>query len=224
MKKFNLVCLFSILFFHCISQNYNPGPDFNQKLKYSRMGLYFAPTINFIQTNADAETKSNLGVVYGYALEMSLNENHYLESGFSICYKGGDFSQKINQENINNDGTTTPMTTTINSDYKVEYITIPIFVKMRSREVGYFHYFARIGPSMNFKIKDLSVSHGSISADGARRISFDLSIFVGAEYSLGGKTSIGSSLFYTNNITNSITNKNRNALFHQLGIRLGFLF
>ena len=224
MKKFNLVCLFSILFFSCISQNYNPGPDFNQKLKYSRMGLYFAPTINFIQTNSDAETKSNLGIVYGYALEMSLNENHYLESGFSICYKGGEITQKLSQEILNENGTTTPMISTINNDYKVEYITIPIFVKMRSREVGYFHYFARIGPSMNFRIKDLSTSQGNMSAGESRRVSFDLSIFIGAEYSLGGKTSIGSSLFYTNNITNSITNKNNNALFHQLGIRLGFLF
>ena len=219
MKKFNLVCLFSILFFSCISQNYNPGPEFNEKLQYSRMGLYFAPAINLIQTNSDAETKSNIGIVYGYALEMSLNENHYLESGFSISYKGGGITQKISQEITNNDGTITPNIETINSDYKVEYITIPLFVKMRSREVGYFHYFARIGPSINFKIKDLITA-----GDTARRMSIDLSIFLGAEYSLGGKTSIASSLFYTNNITNSITNKNMKALFHQIGIRLGFLF
>tara|TARA_B100000700_G_C15026534_1_gene848447 strand:- start:1226 stop:1816 length:591 start_codon:yes stop_codon:yes gene_type:complete len=196
-----------------MSQSYNPGQDFNEKLKYSRMGLYFAPAINFIQTDEkNTETKSNIGIVYGYALEMSLNKNHYLESGFSISYKGGDMTRTV--EIIDPEGVKTET-----HDYKVEYITVPLFVKMRSREVGYFHYFARIGPSMNFKIKDLISSE-----DTARRISFDLSIFLGAEYSLGGKTSVASSIFFTNNITNSIANKNRKALFHQLGIRLGFLF
>lgn len=221
MKKFNLLCLFSALFFSCLSQDYNPGQEFNEKLKYSRMGLYFAPTVNFIQTNnSNIETNSNLGVVYGYALEMSLNQNHYLETGFSISYKGGDMTETISTEMTNPlSGAITTATTTTTNDYKVEYITIPIFVKMRSREVGYLHYFARIGPSMNFKIKDLITSE-----DKARRISLDLSIFLGAEYSLGGKTSIASSLFYTNNISNSINNKNKKALFHQLGIRLGFLF
>jgi len=201
-----------------MSQDFNAGQDFNEKLQYSRMGLYFSPTVNFIQTDSDAETNSNIGIVYGYALEMSLNKNHYLESGFSISYKGGDITQTIPETSIN-DGSTTTTEQTITSDYRVEYITVPIFVKMRSREVGYFHYFARIGPSINFKIKDLITS-----GDEARRISIDLSIFLGAEYSLGGKTSIASSLFFTNNITNSITNKNMKALFHQLGIRLGFLF
>tara|TARA_Y100001968_G_C19448252_1_gene766720 strand:- start:2399 stop:3088 length:690 start_codon:yes stop_codon:yes gene_type:complete len=220
MKKFNLLCLFSILFFPCTSQDYNAGQKFNEKLEYSRMGLYFAPAVNFIQTDSDVETNSNIGVVYGYALEMSLNKNHYLESGFSISYKGGDITQTIVTETPNTDGSTTTNSQQITNDYKVEYITVPIFIKMRSREVGYFHYFARIGPSMNFKIKDLITASG----DNARRISVDLSIFLGAEYSLGGKTAIASSLFFTNNITNSITNKNMKALFHQLGIRLGFLF
>ena len=184
MKKFNVLCLFFMLFFVSFSQNNNISQEFNERLKYSRMGLYFSPCINFIHTNTDAETKSNLGIVYGYALEMSLNENHYLESGFSITYKGGDITQNITITNFDNIGNLLDtQIQTVTSDYKVEYLTIPMLVKMRSREIGHFHYFAKIGPSMNFKIKDMITSE-----DKARFISIDLSIFVGAEYSLGGKT------------------------------------
>ena len=53
----------------------------------------------------------------------------------------------------------------------------------------------------------------------------DISIFIGAEYSLGGKTSIECSLFFNNSITNALgSNNDPDALFHQIGIRTGFLF
>ena len=108
------------------------------------MGLYFSPSVNFIHTNTNAETKSNLGIVYGYAIEMSLNKNHYIESGFSITYKGGDITQNTTTTNIGENGNIEQEITTITSDYKVEYLTLPFLIKMRSREIGYFHYFAKI--------------------------------------------------------------------------------
>jgi len=201
MKKSSFIFLFFILSSLCLSQ------EFNDKLKNSRMGLYISPSINFIQTDSDhTETNSNPGVVYGYALEVSLNENHYLESGFSITYKGGGITENLIGGNTN-------------TDYKVQYISLPLFIKMRSRQIGYFNYFARIGPSINFKIKDMISSE--TKAKGA---AIDIAIFLGAEYSLGGKTSIEGSLFFNNNITNAINNDYLNALFHQFGIRLGFLF
>ena len=164
------------------------------------MGLYLSPTFNFIQTDAkNTTTSSKPGVIYGYAFELSLNENHYIESGFAISYKGGVM-------NTNN----------LNTEYKVEYITLPLLIKMRSRQIGYFNYFAKIGPSINFKIQEETNNN-------ARAAGVDISIFLGAEYSLGGKTAIEGSLFFNNNITNSIGNTQQ-ALFHQIGIRVGFLF
>ena len=79
MKKFNFLILFFLLFSVSFTQ------DFTNKLKNTRMGLYVAPTLNFIQTDSEqTETNSKPGIVYGYAIEMSLNENHRLESGLAI--------------------------------------------------------------------------------------------------------------------------------------------
>ena len=197
MKKINFLCCFIVFFFQSYSQ------DMNSKLKNARMGLYAAPTINFINTDADqAQTSNNIGIVYGWAIEMALNEHHRLESGFSISYKGGE---------ITSYGYT--------NDYKVQYITLPIFIKMRSREISNFNYFARIGPSINFKIKEKSSSN-----EQAHSAIIDMSIFLGAEYSLGGKTAVEGSVFFNNNITNALQSNNSQVLFHQLGLRLGFLF
>ena len=199
MKKLKFLCLFSLLFSFSFAQ------EFNDKLKNARMGLYISPAINFIQTNSDnIETNSNPGLMYGYAFEVSLNENHRIESGFAISYRGG--------------GTTSSTT----SNYKVQYITLPFFIKMRSRAIGYFNYFARIGPSVNFKIKEMISSDEKQSAQLAL---VDIAIFLGAEYSLGGKTSLEGSLFFNNNITDAISSPNDpKLLFHQFGIRFGFLF
>ena len=172
----------------------------SQELTNNRMGLYIAPSINFISTEIQgAESNNNLGLIYGYAIEFPLSINHYLESGFAINYKGGG----IEASEI--------------TDYKVQYLTIPVFIKMRSRQIGYFNYFARIGPSLNFKIKE------KITADeAAKGAVVDIAIFLGTEYSLGGDTSIEGSIFYNNNITSSMNETH--ALFHQIGLRLGFLF
>ena len=90
---------------------------------------------------------------------------------------------------------------------------------MRSREISNFNYFAKIGPSINFKIKEKSSS-----SEQAHSAIIDMSIFLGAEYSLGGKTAVEGSLFFNNNITNALQINNSQVLFHQLGLRLGFLF
>lgn len=206
MKNLHFLGVFLLLFSSGSAQ------DFNEKLQNMRMGLYVSPAINFIQTDSEnAETNANPGLIYGYAMEISLNENHKLESGLSIAYKGGDITLKDTAGNIN-------------SDYEIRYITLPIFIKMRSRQIGYFNYFARIGPSINFRIREMITSTSNEDKNTNLAL-VDISIFLGAEYSLGGKTSIEGSLFFNNNITNALGDSNDpQALFHQVGIRLGFLF
>tara|TARA_B100000530_G_scaffold324352_1_gene261011 strand:- start:84 stop:662 length:579 start_codon:yes stop_codon:yes gene_type:complete len=192
MKKLNFLYLFFLLF--SLSKS--------QELNNNRMGLYIAPAINFISTDIQGvETNNNLGLIYGYALEFPLSINHYLESGFAINYKGGGIEQSKNDI----------------GDYKVQYLTIPVFIKMRSRQIGYFNYFARIGPSLNFKIKEKITDY-----EPAKGAIVDIAIFLGAEYSLGGDTSLEGSIFYNNNVTSAMNETH--ALFHQIGLRVGFLF
>ena len=218
MKKLNFLTLFFLLFSFCFSQN------INDKLKNTRMGLYVSPTLNFVQTDSEqTETNTKPGVIYGYAIEISLNENHRLESGLAISYKGGGIETSgtwaIPEGTTENN---LPAAGSIHSDYKIQYITLPLFIKMRSREIGYFNYFARIGPSLNFKVREMISSN---EEKNTKLALIDISIFLGAEYSLGGKTSVEGSLFFNNSITNALEAENDpQALFHQLGIRLGFLF
>ena len=202
MKKLNFLLFFLLFFSFSFAQNVN------EKLKNARMGLYVSPAINLLKSDSEnLETKSKMGVVYGYALEISLNETHKLESGVAISYKGGKTID-------DHDGET---------EFKIQYVTVPIFIRMRSREMFQLNWFARVGPSIHFKIKEMITSEDAdIKANAAI---VDLSIFLGAEYSLGGKTSVEASFFFNNNITNAIADsEDTQTLFHQLGLRLGFFF
>ena len=202
MKKLTFLASFILFFSFSFSKN------FNEKLKNSRMGLFISPSINFITTDLEqVEKSSKIGLVYGWAIEMALNEHHRLESGFSISYKGGELTKNTGSEVVSN-------------NYQVQYISLPIFIKMRSREVGNFNYFARIGPSINFKIKEKN----SENAETTHPAIIDISIFLGTEYSLGGATSVEASIFFNNGMTDVISGNNIDALFHQIGLRLGFLF
>ena len=204
MKKLNFLYLFFVLF------SFSSSQTFNENIKNSRMGLYISPAINFIGTNdTDLETSNNPGLIYGYALEIPLSENHYIESGFAISHKGGDIITPSSDNTQNN--------TTHN--YKVQYLTIPAFIKMRSREIGRMFYFARIGPSLNFMTKESNNQDKTTAFPVV-----DISIFLGAEYSLGGATSAEASIFFNNGITDAVSGTNIDALFHQIGLRLGFLF
>ena len=189
-KTFFIIIIFSCLF--TSSQN-------------TRMGLYLSPCINWISTNDDADVGSNVGFNYGYGIEFSISENHFLESGFEFSHRGGD----INSTN-----------------YNVQYLNIPIQIKMKSRAIGYWKYFAKTGPSLAFRVKErVRPTNLQENEKHSKSALLIVNISVGAEYSLGNNTAVHSELFFQNNITTGLNYSNTaNSLLNQIGLRLGFFF
>ena len=189
-KTFFIIIIFSCFYSH--SQN-------------TRMGLYLSPCINWISTNDDADVGSNVGFNYGYGIEFSISENHFLESGFEFSHRGGD----INSTN-----------------YNVQYLNIPIQIKMKSRAIGYWKYFAKTGPSLAFRVKErVTTNLPQENEKHSKSALLIVNISVGAEYSLGNNTAVHSELFFQNNITTGLNYSNtENSLLNQIGLRLGFFF
>ena len=191
MKK----TFFIIIIFSCINSN----------AQDTRMGLYLSPCINWISTNDNTESGSNIGFNYGYGIEFSLSENHFIESGFELSHRGGDIN---------------------NVNYNLQYINLPIHIKMKSRSIGYWKYFAKTGPSLGFRVKERvrpnNVQENEKNSKSALLI---INISIGAEYSLGNNTAVHGELFFQNNITDGLNYTNtESSLLNQIGIRLGFFF
>ena len=178
---------------------------FQVESQNTRMGLYLSPCVNWITTNDNSNSKSNIGFNYGYGIEFSLSENHFLESGFEFSHRGGDIDL------IN---------------YNIQYLTLPIQIKMKSRSIGYWKYFAKTGPSLGFRIKE-RVRPNSLQENEKHSKSAILivNISIGAEYSLGNNTAVHSEFFFQNNITDGLNyTETENSLLNQIGLRLGFFF
>ena len=175
-----------------------------------KMGLFLSPSINSINTNDFSSDKKKIGFNYGYAIEFSFTENHSIESGFEISKKSGEI------DDIN---------------YKSHYLTFPAYIKMKSRQFGYFTYFAKTGPSIAIKLRDNveSINQNVVVQSGdAKNLMILMNIALGAEYSLKQETSLIAELYIKNGITHGWKDNGDRSyetfLFNQFGISLGFLF
>lgn len=114
-------------------------PDENRKV---RIGLQFSPNISWLKANSDGyESNGNkIGFGYGLSVEYFINKNNLLSTGINLLYAGGDLKYK---------GTTSGLLRTYAADvqqtYNLRYIELPITLKLRTNEIGYFTYMDNLG-------------------------------------------------------------------------------
>ncbi len=96
--------------------------------------------------------------------------------------------------------------------HKLQHVTIPFSMIMRTNEIGYMTYFARFGGILSIGVKSKgSATIGSNSYDNLtlkyNPIGLGMLISVGGQYSLGGKTALVGGLRFENYFTDVTTTK-----------------
>jgi opacity protein-like surface antigen len=114
-------------------------------------------------------------------------------------------------------------------EYKLQYISVPIGLKLKTNEIGYLTYFTHLGiiAGVNIKatgeVEDYELENENIS-DEIKLFNLGYYIGAGVEYSIGGNSAIVLGLTYTNgfvDITKDTDNKVTNS---NIAIRIGILF
>lgn len=195
-----------------------------------RFGLQGTPTFNWLRTQTpELESRLQLKFNYGLLIEKELADNYLISSGVFHNYDGGRFEFED----------TTGATQTF--IVKPQYLTVPVTLKMRTKEIGYFTYFARIGLEPGIRIKDdYGLEGNSAKADDflddpnenvSNFFKLSLNIALGAEYNLGGTTSFVAGLSFINNFTNmlndeqSLFNTGEESInFNNIGLNVGIIF
>lgn len=113
--------------------------------------------------------------------------------------------------------------------YRLNYFSVPIGLKLTTREIGYSTFFINTGfdTQVRFKAKaDLASLDYSREAITEEISLFSFSWFLGAgvKYSIGGHTALIGGLSYTGGLTNILTNEDLNASINSLQIQVGILF
>lgn len=199
------------------------------------IGLHADPNIGWFAT--DTKSVSNDGARPGFSFGLTFNkyftQNYAFSTGISIMSAGGSlvYSDPMKME-FNNVPPSIllpgkPVT------YKIQYLVIPIGLKLQTNQIGYITYFSDIGLDPKIVIGGKAdIPSLNISGENAMNElnMFNLSYHItgGIEYSFGGSTALIIGLNFDNNfldITKDNGNQPKDKVSHKiLSFRLGVNF
>lgn len=183
--------------------------------KNINFGLKAAPGIFWLKSSDDT-TKgdgSKFGFGYGAMLEFGLTDNYYLVTGVDLVTIGAKtkYEASLGTSKINS-----------TSESTIQYLQIPLFLKMKTKEVGMMKYFGQFGLGTGFALSSKNKSEtttttGTVvttsnSSDTKKDEIFFLreALLIGAgfEYNISGSTSLVVGVTYDNGFTPVLRNKN----------------
>jgi hypothetical protein len=198
-----------------------------------RIGINLDPVISWYSPNTKNIDKagSKLGFSGGLMIETSFKENYVFATGINLTYLGGNLQYNDNPVSftvdkdkiVNLDSATTV-------EYTLQYISIPLSLKLKTNAIGYISYFGQIGltPQFNISAKATSDKGNLLDKDnvGEEIGLFNLSFFIGGgiEYDLGGTTALNLGIFYNNGFIDLLSDKDYKAALNYVNLRLGVLF
>jgi hypothetical protein len=201
--------------------------DGDAKLKNFRFGLKVSPMLAWYKPD-DKKKLETSGVLFkfgwGLMTEFRLNKIASFTTGLQIDYDGGGLSFKdtafyyYSADNIiakaDTGGKKYEFYRLTKRNYNINYVTVPIILKMKTNEIGYMTYFGNFGINSSFKTKvrsdDFVVTTTGATAnqqdldisDDAALFKFALNVGVGLEYTFSGSTALVVGVNYINGFSN----------------------
>jgi hypothetical protein len=159
------------------------------------------------------------GFGYGLMFDYNLSDNYAISTGLDINYRGGSLVFDGNLISSDTSHKILAGATKIN----LQYLEIPLQLKMKTKAIGYFTYFAAFGGSLGFALSRTgsyalyqgkpvtpSINNISIADDKLDKytnpVAVSLIINIGTEYNISGKTSLVGSLFFNNSFVDILSN------------------
>lgn len=226
----------------------------SDRLSKIRFGVYVAPTLSFMRPSAakdGVKTQENggnkIGFTYGLMGDFNFTENYAIATGVQVNSAGG----KINTTNTaaaNNEALKTSFT------YTLQYLEIPVGLKLKTDPMGKFKIFGQAGLSIGFNIskkatyevlQKRATSDTTYKADEKEKITggigniapimFQMNVGAGVEYTIGKKLDAYVGLFFNNGFAPNITDPTKytntpatftdgNTRLNNFALRLGFYF
>lgn len=219
MKKYLILSIFVFSTLGIFAQN-------------MRFSVFADPKFSWMSSDLKDVTSegSKLGINIGLNLDNYFAKNYAFMTGISIDNTGGKLKYDFEKEiKTNND--TIPAGSVLK--YKLQYINIPLGLKFKTNQIGYFTFYTHLGINSGINIKatgevDNKVDNYELEneniSDEVKL--FNLGYFIGAgiEYSVGGNTAIVLGLTYTNGFIDITPDTNNKVTINNFSIRVGILF
>lgn len=209
-----------------------------QESKGFRFGLQFSPQLVWTKNGDNLTIASGVKVGFNYGLiaDFSIGNNYAFATGLNISQNSSAILYKDSMK-FNSTGTSLLFPASTTTTYtKLQYINIPLALKLKTNEIGYMTYFGQFGFDLGINTSakgDIKNSFGvnyPITGDLGKDIyPFNLSLNIGAgiEYSLSKSTAFITSLSFHNgflDISDSPRDFKTKTILNQIELRLGILF
>lgn len=188
-----------------------------------RLGLTAHPNFGFIKAEGGKGNGSNLGFSYGLLGDFNFAENYSFSTGLTITTINGK-STEINPAQYTAAGT-------YDLKYMMQYIEVPLTVKLKTGEINDIRWFGQFGLSNGFRIgarQDAKLG-GNVVADDINSTDFTkfyragLVIGAGGEFNIDDKTSIMAGITFNNGFT-KLTDNKYTVKNHYVALNLGVFF
>ena len=164
----------------------------------------------------------------GLNMDYFFAENYAFVLGFGINNIGGKLLYAEETEFLSK-GDTLRLEPNQSAKLNLQYIDIPIGLKLKTEEMGYATYFLQVGFNPMFRLNAKATSdEASYDKEDISEsiILFNLGyhVGIGVEYKLGGSTAFIGGLRWTGGLTDVTDNDRANVKTNALSIHLGVLF
>jgi hypothetical protein len=195
-----------------------------------RLGLTAHPTIGWVKPENGKGDGVNLGFSYGLLADFNIAPNYSFSTGLTVTTINGKSTEINPSPYYDSSLGTNP--TAYNLKYMLQYLEIPLTLKLKTEKVGDVRWYGQFGLSNDFNIgakQDVSLSGKKLvdRLNVKQDINFyraGLIIGAGVEYDVARNTSITTGLTYNNGFTDISDDKSRSVKNHYLGLNFGVFF
>lgn len=191
-----------------------------------KLGIKASPNIAWIHSDTK-ELKSDgvrLGFSFGLLTDFRLGNNNYaLSTGLLLNITGGN--QRSDQFDFDQDISGITVRRSVEAmtfKRKLQFVELPVLIKLRTNEIGYMTYFGQLGFGSAYNINakgdryTMDSITGEMSRESDANISDQTAIFraslivgAGAEYNIAGNTSILFGVNYNHGFTDAFNSKGK---------------
>jgi hypothetical protein len=202
------------------------------------LGIHADPVFSWFDSDIDAV--SNKGVRPGFCFGLTVNryfsQNYSFSTGINILSAGGNLVSDsttgfyLSKNNILQK-VSVPRGEPIT--YKIQYISVPLGLKLQTNQIGYLTFFSDIGIDPKIviggkaDIPSIDIEDGKVNKE-LRPFNISYHVMAGIEYGIGGNTAFILGLGFDNNfldITKERDDQPDDKISHRLlSFRFGIIF
>ena len=169
-------------------------------------GVKAQPALAWLRVDAPSGTDLTsdglpFGFGYGFIADFNFSDRYSFSTGLEIAYRGGKTKYA---ETDNSSGV--PVTHVTKKNYTLQFIELPLTLKLRSNEIGYMTYFFQAGIAPGYairtraeiKVDDVVTEKHADAGNDINEFNLSMIIAAGAEYNISGNTSLLFGLCFNN--------------------------